>query len=979
MKHRKDFLISLALVALALFSSYASYGQITSFTATYDFPNNAAPMSAGKYVWGYNGTSYTGISPDTVRLSLGNIINAATNAFVYNTWTSSPTIIDTQYIYFTIHANIGYKFTIDSILFNIHRLEYLDNSTGNTYGMKKCEWRGSHDLYTTTLNNYTSLDPRITHNNGVIDMPITATSITPTTVFAGNVLAGGNNYTNITTSASFRFYFYDASQTSFKRAGLEDSITIYGKYEPVSSTAGYTVFFSAGNPAVSNPANIAEQTPSAGIVLPSVSIKQLYLDSGWTFAGWTIAAVAPTATPPTPLLAAGSAYNPASQGITLYAVYLKSGEYNSNPYIAPPAVPYTVSFNSGIAAVSNPPNITETVSGAGITLPNVTLKPDYSNQGWTIAGWAIAAVNTPTAIPPTLYLVNATYNPVYNLTLYAVYVKSGLYTSNPQLSRYTVSFNTGSAAVSTPADTTQTAVGASITLPNITVRQEYINENWTFAGWSEGAITATSTTPSPLYNANASYTPTSDTTLYAVYLNSVTGIYNTYPQLTPYTVTFSVEEAATSTPGNETETSIGAGITLPSITLKQEYTNESWAFAGWSESVITLTNTAPAPLYAAGSTYYPLLDNITLYAVYVKTVPTSNLFYNSDPQLCTPIVVSGAANQSICLGTALDLITVTGGLSPWVITYNTNKQLVIHSSPCRFTASAEGDTTFYLHNIIDANGCGNVLTDIITITVLPVPTVSLTANQTIALGDSIENLMTLTGIPPWEVTYYNGSSNQTLPIDKSPYVYVPLSTGIYTFSLVSVRDASGCTNNSLNGSVVITVTPALSNDASLKILSVSEGSLTPVFNKNTFTYHVNVSSNVDSITLSAQASDNNATIRGLGRFPLVVGANPFAVEVTAKNGITKQTYTVTVNKASVGIMAIHSEMITLYPNPTKEALQIVSPLPIRQINIYDVSGKMVKQIINPEQSISVSELTSGMYLLQIHTTKGIIDKRIKKE
>ena len=85
------------------------------------------------------------------------------------------------------------------------------------------------------------------------------------------------------------------------------------------------------------------------------------------------------------------------------------------------AIPaYTVSFNAqaGTCATTS---LTETLGGAGVTLPTATIDID----GWTFAGWATAATaNTTTR--PTLYKAGNTYYPEDDITLYAVYTLEGV-------------------------------------------------------------------------------------------------------------------------------------------------------------------------------------------------------------------------------------------------------------------------------------------------------------------------------------------------------------------------------------------------------------------------------------------------------------------------------------------------------------------------------------------------------------------------
>ena len=101
-----------------------------------------------------------------------------------------------------------------------------------------------------------------------------------------------------------------------------------------------------------------------------------------------------------------------------------------------------------------------------------------------------------------------------------------------------------------------------------------------------------------------------------------------------------------------------------------------------------------------------------------------------------------------------------------------------------------------------------------------------------------------------------------------------------------------------------------SADASLKSLSLSESlsddiTLDPTFSAEVTSYTASVESTVTSTTVTAETTDENATtaimINGVedadGTVDLVAGYNVITVEVTAQDGTTKQTYTVTVLRA----------------------------------------------------------------------------------
>ena len=105
----------------------------------------------------------------------------------------------------------------------------------------------------------------------------------------------------------------------------------------------------------------------------------------------------------------------------------------------------------------------------------------------------------------------------------------------------------------------------------------------------------------------------------------------------------------------------------------------------------------------------------------------------------------------------------------------------------------------------------------------------------------------------------------------------------------------------------------LSSDASLSALSLSAGTIAPSFSATTNAYTLMVGSDVTSTTVTATANHGAATLKaGLSgsltditsgtaseAISLAVGDNIVQVEVTAEDGMTKQTYAVTVTVVEI--------------------------------------------------------------------------------
>ena len=75
-----------------------------------------------------------------------------------------------------------------------------------------------------------------------------------------------------------------------------------------------------------------------------------------------------------------------------------------------------------------------------------------------------------------------------------------------------------------------------------------------------------------------------------------------------------------------------------------------------------------------------------------------------------------------------------------------------------------------------------------------------------------------------------------------------------------------------------------------------------------------------------------------------------------------------------------AELISLYPSPATTELTLRSPASIQidAVTVFDVLGKQVPVLLNGEK-INVSNLQSGVYLIQIDTNKGVLTQKFVKE
>ena len=151
-----------------------------------------------------------------------------------------------------------------------------------------------------------------------------------------------------------------------------------------------------------------------------------------------------------------------------------------------------------VTATSNNNNYgTVSVSGTTITASPKT-GYTYANPAYTVtSGTAIVTQNgnTFTVTPSTNCTIRINFE------------------AKP---KYTVTLVPGSGSCLTTS-LQETSAGAGVPLPTANPPATCATDDWTFAGWTTGSVSETTTTPDPLYAAGSSYKPTSNITLYAVY------------------------------------------------------------------------------------------------------------------------------------------------------------------------------------------------------------------------------------------------------------------------------------------------------------------------------------------------------------------------------------------------------------------------------------------------------------------------------
>ncbi len=319
---------------------------------------------------------------------------------------------------------------------------------------------------------------------------------------------------------------------------------------------------------------------------------------------------------------------------------------------------------------------------------------------------------------------------------------------------------------------------------------------------------------------------------------------------------------------------------------------------GLSISAGTLT-----PAFTATTTSYTasVANAVTLLTVTPKSA-----------DVLATITVNGTAVSS---GTASGSIPLNVG--PNVITTIVTAQNGIATKTYTITVTRAASTNADLSNLSVSSG-----------TISP----AFASGTTGYTASVINTVTSLTVTPTTSDATATITVNGTAVTSGSASGAISLNTGPNTITTV-VTAQDGVTTKTYT----VTVTRALSSNANLIGLTLSSGPLTPAFTATTTSYTASVANAVTSLTVTPKSADALATIivNGIavssgtasGAIPLNLGNTVITTLVTAQNGTTTKTYTITVTRAAV--IANLAGAISV-SNPTDHPQMMGEELVVRQ-------------------------------------------------
>ena len=168
----------------------------------------------------------------------------------------------------------------------------------------------------------------------------------------------------------------------------------------------------------------------------------------------------------------------------------------------------------------------------------------------------------------------------------------------------------------------------------------------------------------------------------------------------------------------------------------------------------------------------------------------------------------------------------------------------------------------------------------------------------------------------------------------------------------------------------------ISNDASLKSLAVTGGTLSPAFAANIFNYTVSVPNATASVTLAAGANYALASVTGAGLKTLDAADSAFPVTVRAEDGLTARTYTVTVHRKSIDAtlksITLNNGNIPLKFDPATLSYTVAVPNSISSLTVNAETNHFAATIIS---GTGVRPLSAGNNILPVEVSSedGIVE------
>ena len=207
----------------------------------------------------------------------------------------------------------------------------------------------------------------------------------------------------------------------------------------------------------------------------------------------------------------------------------------------------------------------------------------------------------------------------------------------------------------------------------------------------------------------------------------------------------------------------------------------------------------------------------------------------------------------------------------------------------------------------------------------------------------------------------DGSTGVTSPVSQSVTVTVkPSSGGGSSGSGSSGTSTTKPSTSNKPSTSTTTEEKPKSTDNTLSSLTVTEGAITPEFNKDVREYNVTVPNEITNVNVVATPTDSKATTAVTGNTDLKEGENTVTVVVTAEDGSTSQyLIRVTRNRPELSL----TTLVIKYKNQEGQLIEV--PLnPLFAFNIYEYSLEDLEYWVEKLEIEAISNIEGAKIEIQ---------------
>lgn len=225
------------------------------------------------------------------------------------------------------------------------------------------------------------------------------------------------------------------------------------------------------------------------------------------------------------------------------------------------------------------------------------------------------------------------------------------------------------------------------------------------------------------------------------------------------------------------------------------------------------------------------------------------------------------------------------------------------------------------------------------------------------------NAASLSAASTGSVNWYSSATSTNIIITANNFSTPTLSTGTYTY----YADANTCTVSANRTAITVTVNP--------------NPTITAVSSNTTFCAGESVTITASGASVSSYSWSTNTLSQSIVISPTTTTS--YTVHGSLLGCTSSATITQVVEEC-VGLSrnSLEQKILRIYPNPVIDILNITSESKVREVEIADITGKIISKFSfdrdSNNQEVNLKYFPSGLYSVTIKTEVGTVNFKLIK-